>query len=180
MIKKRLSILAVIVALVLTFGYQQSLFSQIVSGLETEGDSPQVVSIGDMDCSGIVRVWLDNKGKPIQYRLVCQGDCPREQKCEKRSSKSLHGGVQEWCSCSESNLSECHIVLRTIGEGEGIQRAGQKEILCGGGCNGDDAICQLVIVAERNIILKEPTGDFLPQGKPIKRGKVIDVRCKCL
>lgn len=73
MIKKRLSILAVIVALVLTFGYQQSLFSQIVSGLELEGDSPQVVSIGDLvDELSLKDSTMDDKTRNLIRKLAEQ------------------------------------------------------------------------------------------------------------
>jgi hypothetical protein len=130
-------------------------------------------------CSGTVRVWLDNTGKPIRYRLICKGDCPQKKKCQKRSSEDGHGTVREWCSCEEGAPTDCHIVLKTIGRGENRSRAGQKEILCAGGCKDKEERCQLVIVREIETVLTD-NSSYLPQWKRIKRGKVIDVRCECL
>lgn len=133
-----------------------------------------------MPCVGTVRVWLDQRGRPVRYRLLCDGDCPRSQTCKKRSSRDHHGSVREWCGCTDTEPTDCHVVLYTIGRGENRARAGQKEILCAGGCESDDVACQLVIVNERDVVIQEPGGPYLPQGRPLRRGKVIDVRCECL
>ena len=116
-------------------------------------------------CAGIVRVWRDGDGKVFRMRLICSGDCPGEAECKKRRSENHHGGVREWCGCSDIEPTECHIVIFTSGRGE-CRKPGQKEILCAGRCVDDpEAVCTPIIIKERKLF---PSGE------------VVDVQCQCL
>lgn len=99
-------------------------------------------------------------------RLICSGKCDGGGECKRRSSQNSHGGIREWCGCDDIEPTDCHIVIKTIGRGEDQRRAGQKEIICAGGCIEDpEDQCLPVVVNERNLY---------------NGGTIEDVACECL
>ena len=98
------------------------------------------------DCKGIVQKIVQPNGI-VTYQLLCDGICPDRAKCETRSSKNHHGGVREWCGCSDTEPSTCHIVIYTYGDSE--PGTGQ-EVFCAGACP-DGTACKLQEKLVRNV-----------------------------
>ena len=98
----------------------------------------------DSHCQGIVQKVVLRDGR-VTYQLICEGKCD-DGPCAPRRSQNGHGGVREWCGCGDAEPSHCHIVLYTLGQGEG---GGGQEVFCAGNCpNGDRCFLREVLVAD--------------------------------
>ncbi|MDB4772731.1 hypothetical protein OAG20_01715 [Verrucomicrobiales bacterium] len=111
-----------------------------------DNDDPCCGDNNKKDCKGIVQKIVQPNGI-VTYQLLCDGICPDRAKCETRSSKNHHGGVREWCGCSDTEPSTCHIVIYTYGDSE--PGTGQ-EVFCAGACP-DGTACKLQEKLVRNV-----------------------------
>lgn len=65
----------------------------------------------DAACHGTV------SGAAGHQKLTCSGTCPNG-KCEVHSAADADGGKHEWCSCTNAEPKECHVVLHTAKDGK--------------------------------------------------------------